>query len=160
MNDEFEKTYTEFVSKYLELHPGEAAVMLNNREPVEVLSLFNQSPIGIVIPVFSRLNPALSTQIVQMADQSYFLDLYSEVEPDTGAKILSRLTPEERHEKLSLLPDKIRLEIEEFLSYPPRTAGSFMDPKVNYFFATDSVEKTMKYLLFGIISDSLSIAPA
>ncbi|WP_424291694.1 magnesium transporter [Eudoraea sp.] len=76
-------------------------------------------------------------------DRSLFIGLFSQVDTHMAARILSRLNKDEADKRLSLLPDIVSREIQDFLDYLPGTAGYLMETSVTTFYSDNTVEDVL-----------------
>jgi magnesium transporter len=131
-------------SDYFKLFPIEAAHTLNDLSSDEILESFQAESKQVLVRVFSHLDPDVAANLVARMDEDLFVSLFGLIDPGAGVKILSRLDQKEIENQLSVLPQNLKKEYTELLSYPPDTAGYLMDPKVTFFYPKETIEKVLQ----------------
>ena len=132
------------IHKFFNTYPGEGAVHLNNLPLDEVLRLLQSEPIETSTDVYLKLNPDVSSRLIEHMDEDFFTNLYTIIDPFRGVVLLARINKDEMENRLALLPKSLADEYRELMSYPPESAGHLMDPHVTAFFPNDKVEHVLK----------------
>jgi magnesium transporter len=132
------------INEYFNLFPDEAAKLLSNFKPEEIIEYLIQLPAEISIKTFARINPDVAAGLTLKLSDDFFANLFSSLDPNLAAHLLSRLDEEDIEEKLVLLPSNLTRELQELMSYPTDTAGTIIDSKVTTFYAEDTVEEVLK----------------
>ncbi|MFC1454206.1 magnesium transporter [Verrucomicrobiota bacterium] len=127
-----------------QLYPDEAAKFLNSLSEEEILRLLKNEPASTAVRVYTNLDRNLATKLLLLMDEDFFRSLFSTIDPARGVALLSRLDKDEAKSRLALLSNALAKEYRELMSYPPDSAGNFMDPKVTAFRTDDTVEEVMK----------------
>jgi len=131
---------------FFKQYPKDAANILDNFEPEIILDYLRQLPIANARAVFSKLNPDIVTEIISQMEDKLFVQLFSNINTHLGARMLSRLDPENIISKLDLLPDLIAREIKDFLNYQPGMAGYLMETNVITFDADNDIANVLNKL--------------
>lgn len=129
--------------EFFKQYPKDAATTLDSFSEEVILGYLKQLPITNAKAIFFRLNPDIVTALISKMENSFFEQLFSQVNTHLGARLLSRLDTDEINEKLALLPDIISREIKDFLNYQPGTAGYLMETAVATFDIDNSVEDVL-----------------
>ncbi len=134
------------VGQYFSQHPAEAALVLDTLPSELILEYLENMPAQDALAVFSNLNPDTASDLIRSMEDTLFVKIFSAINTHLGARLLSRLSSNEREKKLTLLPGLISREIKDFLSYQPDTAGFLMDTSVTVFREDNTVEEVVTTL--------------
>ena len=130
--------------EFFKQYPKDTAATLDSFPEEVILGYLKQLPIANARAIFFRLNPDNVTELISRMDDSFFEQLFAQVNTHLGARLLSRLSKDEITYKLALLPDVISREIKDFLNYQPGTAGYLMETAMATFDADNSVEDVLR----------------
>lgn len=128
---------------YFMQYPKDAASTLDSFPADTILEYLRQLPIANARAIFFHLNPDNATDIISRMEDSFFVLLFTQVNTQLGARLLSRLSTNDILSKLALLPDVISREIKDFLNYQTGTAGYLMETTVTTFDADNSVKDVL-----------------
>lgn len=128
---------------FLEKHPEESALVLEDLPAEEILDVLQNNPVPQPERIFFALNPDIAIQTLLHMKEHLFQSLFSSAHPAQSASLLARLDSEQANEKLALLSQETAHEIRELMTYPPDSAGSLMDPQVTFFRSDDTVEQAL-----------------
>jgi magnesium transporter len=117
-------------SKFLSLHPADAARLCETLPPVEIGTLFGEIPVATALPVLRHLTPAVVADFLPMLPDDRGGSLLAQLPPDFAAGILRRMSEQERAVTLASMPEKTSSALSLILHYPAHTAGAMMDPTV------------------------------
>lgn len=123
--------------------PMESALILDSFPVKKILYYLKNMPDQQVVEVFSRLNPEIAAGTVTKMDNKLFIRIFSKIDTHLGARILSRLDKDEISTRLKLLPAILSMEIRDFMTYSPTSAGYLMETSV----ATFNVENVVRDVL-------------
>lgn len=137
------RAYQSLVRSFLQVYPGEAATHLNHLSSRELLELLQLEPVEVWSKVFLRLKADVSANLIREMEEGLFVDLFSIIDPSKGATVLARLDAKAVNTRLTSLPEKLRNEYHELMSYPLHTAGHLMDPRVLGFLRSERVEQVL-----------------
>ncbi len=129
--------------EYFMQYPKDAAGTLDSFPVDTILEYLRQLPIANARVIFFRLNPDIVIDIISRTEDSFFVQLFTQVNTQLGARLLSRLDADEILSKLALLPDLVSREIKDFLNYRPGTAGYLMETTLTTFDADNSVQDVL-----------------
>lgn len=130
-------------TEYFKQYPKDAAGTLDSFPVDTILEYLRQLPITYARAIFFRLNADTIIDIIARMEDSLFAQLFTEVNTQLGARLLSRLDTDDILSKLALLPDVISREIKDFLNYQAGTAGYLMETTVTTFDADNSVQDVL-----------------
>ena len=131
------------IKEYFQQFPKEAALTIESFPVIKILVYLTGLPIGKAVEVFSFINPDIATEVIKEMDETLFTQLFSKINTQLGARLLSRLDKKEIEGKLSLLPGVIAREIKDFLSYQPGSAGFLMEASVTTFYPENTVKDVL-----------------
>lgn len=134
------------VRTYLQRYPSEAAEILNSTSESEIINYLKDQSLSTATEVFLKLNSNIASTVLAKMEDSFFLELFPMIDQYRGALLISRLNEEVAAKKLALLPDKVRKEIQELMTYPAESAGFLMDMRIITFHPADTVRKVLKKL--------------
>src|SRR5210317_2372646 len=132
------------IKSFFHKFPMESALLLDSFPVEKSMQYIKTIPEEQVIEVFSRLNPEVAAKVVSEMDDDAFIPIYSKIDTHFGARILSRLEEEEISYKLNLLPGIISLEMKDFMTYIPGSAGYLMETNVITFNVENEVHDVLK----------------
>lgn len=136
----------QLIESYFRHFPGEAADLLNNFSVEEILHYLKIQPSDLAAELLIRLRSDMATEVLEAMDNASFSDLFPKVDIYLATIMISRLKKATIKQKLNLLPEKVRKEITELMSYPSNSAGFIMDSRIITFHPTDTVQGVLKKL--------------
>jgi len=131
---------------FFEHYPSEAAGYLDRLPSKEVLRLLRAETIEVSAKIFVHINPEVTDKILAQRDETFFSNLFTALDPEQGAVILSCLDEDLIQDRLVLLPEKLAKEYRELMRYPPDTAGFLMDPRAVTFKAENTIEEVLSVI--------------
>ncbi len=131
------------INEFFQQFPREAALTMDSFHTKEILEYLENLPMDKTVEVFSFLNPDIATEVVQIMDDTLFVQIFSEVNTQLGARILSNLNNKEIKKKLKLLPGLVAREMQDFLTFPADSAGYLMESTVTTFYPENKVEDAL-----------------
>ncbi|MEQ9426452.1 MAG: magnesium transporter [Cyclobacteriaceae bacterium] len=134
------------IDQYLIRFPEEAAVLLNELPAKEGLHYLQNLPIGQSKELLLRMQGDTASEIIRSMDNDLFIESFQAIDAYPAARMISRLDEVEAKKKLSLLPEKLRNEIIELLTYPAESAGFLMDTQINTFSPGNTVSEVLEKL--------------
>ncbi len=132
------------INGYFRLYPDEAAKLLSNFQEEEIINYLKVQPLEVAVQVFGNVNPDIAAGVAEKMSDDFFTQLFSVLDPNLAARLLSRLDEGKIKYKLTLLPSNVNKELQELMSYSQDTAGHIIDTKVTTFYAEDTVEQVLK----------------
>ena len=121
------------VNSFMLRYPREAAQILNDCSPKEVVDYFSEQTPEIAAEILSFLTPGFVPDVLETMGDELFISIISQLDAFKATKLLSRLDKKEQEQMLALLPDKRVKQIRELLEYPPDSAGFLMDTRIHTF---------------------------
>ena len=131
------------INEFFQQFPREAALTMDSFPSDKILDYLAILPIDNAVEVFSYLNPEIAAWTIQKMESDLFIQIFSNINTQLGARLLARLSNKEIKDKLNLLPRVIAREMQGFLSYVPGSAGSLMEAAVITFFPENTVEDVL-----------------
>ena len=132
------------IKGYFRLYPDESAKLLSGFKEDEIINYLKSQLLEIAVRVFENLNPDISAGVTEKMSDEFFTQLFSGLDPNFSARLLSRLDKEDIKKKTSLLTVNLKKELQELMNYPADTAGNIIDTKVTTFYADNTVEEVLK----------------
>lgn len=123
--------------------PSDAARVLEALSEDEVRELVDQSEIRAAAAVVEAMTPLAAARCLSLASAPHVVEIVSVLPLDRAGDLLRRLGNEKRAEILSRLPKERKAPLEKLLSFPEHTAGAMMEPRVESFPETMTVEATL-----------------
>ncbi len=112
------------------LYPDQAAAELERLPMEEVVRFLEAAPAREAAGLLSHMSPDTAGRVVVGMGRPETAKILGALDPPAAARLLARLEEEPRDELLGCLPTRDAAELRQLISYPPDTAGSFMDPEV------------------------------
>ncbi len=119
-------TLLPLVKKYFEKDTLSAVRSLEAMPEEEAISVLRELPSSLAAKAFPLLQTTYAATLIQELSTGKFKDILEKIEPYQGAAIFLQLPNDIREKMISELPEKLRHEIREFLTYPEESAGRLM----------------------------------
>jgi len=132
------------INRYFRLYPDESARLLSDFKEDDIINYLKSQKLEVAVRVFENVNPDIAAGATEKMSDELFTQLFSALDPNFAARLLSRLDEEDVKKKTSLLPVNLKKELQELMSYPPDTAGNIIDTKVTTFYSDNTVEEVLK----------------
>lgn len=132
--------------RYLQRHPLSAARRLEEMEPKAAAGLLAEMPAPLLIPVFEKLSPSCAAALLPWFDDALIKAVFEAADPKTSVAILHQLEAAEAENVLNRLNPAVKKELSTLMKYPDNTAGTMMNPRVEPFPETLTVEQALKRL--------------
>ena len=131
------------INEFFQQFPREAALSMDSFQ-IEKISAYLQSlPFDKAVEVFSFLNPDIAAEVIQSMEDNLFIQIFSKINTQLGARLLSHLGKKEIKAKLKLLPGLVAREMQDFLTFPADSAGYLMETTVTTFYPENRVEDVL-----------------
>ncbi|MXZ71961.1 MAG: CBS domain-containing protein [Acidobacteria bacterium] len=124
---------TSLAEEYTRLYPGEAAAVLEEQSPDDLVGLVERSAIAGIAPVFAAFTPAAAARLLPLLRLERAVALLQAIDPARAASLCAMLDPALRDDLLATLPEADAREWRELMSYPANTAGGLMTVRVETF---------------------------
>jgi magnesium transporter len=134
-------TYT-----FLLNYPQKAANSCANLTPQAAAQLLQEQPLALVVPLFYYLPIGAADSIFQQWHPESTVDLLLAMDIQQATGLLARLEPEQRDALLQQLDARnknLAKEFRDLMEFPEGTAGRLMDPKLQLFSNTLTVEEAL-----------------
>ena len=141
-----EKAEQKLAEAFLASYPEEAAAILEKSRPREAARELNRAVPESAAGILARMSPLVAAETLSaMSRRSAFAALEA-LDLDSAAAIMRALEDAERHEFLEDLPSETSRSLSLLLSYPPASAGAFMEPRVLALAEDSTVSDALKRL--------------
>ena len=127
-------------------HPIKASQVCANLAPEEAAELLQLQPLSVVVSIFNYLPLGAADSIFQHWQRERQLDLLLALDIQQACGLLARLEPdisEPLIDELGQRNQSLAQEFRDVMTYPEDTAGRMMDPKIQLFVNTLTVEETL-----------------
>jgi magnesium transporter len=114
---------------FVEMHPADAARVLERLAVADVAALFAQTPAASAAVVVAQMTPAAASDCLTAMEPSGAAAIVDRLPTDAAADLLRRMADANRTDLLSRLSPAEAAALRSVLAYPPDCAGAFMDPR-------------------------------
>jgi magnesium transporter len=136
-----------FLNKNLkELHPSDAADIIENLVPENRLKLIELEDFSLDSEIFIELNESIQSEIFILLSIESIVNILKRLESDNALKILENLDEKKKNIVLDKLPPKDRFLLQEGLSFPEDSAARIMQREFTVIPSNWSVGQTIDYL--------------
>lgn len=143
MEDNALKAKQNIIKGFFQQFPMESALILDSFPIDQILTYLSDLPAASAKEVFSRLNPDVAAEAIKNMEDKLFIQLFSNINTHLGARLLSRLDEKDIEKKLTLVPNLLSREMQDFLSYLPDSAGYLMETNVTTFYPENTVQDVL-----------------
>ncbi|MGE3313035.1 MAG: magnesium transporter [Limisphaerales bacterium] len=112
--------------RYVQKDPAGAARALETLPEEEVIKVLQALPPALAAKVVRQLQVPYAAEVLRAADSDLFREITLALEPHHAASIFVHLPREGREKLLEHLPKRLRLEIQDYLSFPEGSVGQLM----------------------------------
>ena len=138
---------TNFLNKNLkELHPSDAADIIENLVPENRLKLIELEDFSLDPEIFIELNESIQSEIFILLSIESIVNILKRLESDNALKILENLDGKKKNIVLDKLPPKDSFLLQEGLSFPEDSAARIMQREFIVIPSNWSVGQTIDYL--------------
>lgn len=131
---------------YLELHPTDAARVLERIAPQHVAALLADAPVRLVSPVLRAMLPLQAARCLKTLSDDAVSGLLRAMGPQAGVAVLHYIPELRRNVLLAQLPTAVAIAFKLLLGYPEDTVGAWMNPRVLSLTADTKVEVAIRRL--------------
>ncbi len=121
-----QKTLLPLVRKYFENDPLAAAHSLEAMPEEEAIGILRTLPTSLSAQAFPYLQVGYAAGLLKDLPTDICNSIIEKLDPQQGAMIFINLPDTTRKKFLELLPEKIKRQIQELLTYPEHSAGRMM----------------------------------
>ena len=127
-------------------HPTDAAVEIERHPAEEIASALTAQPVFVLAPVWRKLLPETGARLLEYLPDATTRGLLSELPSHEAVQLLNQMSAEDRASRLSQLDPAIKSDLEMLMTFPEKSAGRIMDPRVDAYRGTMTVEETLRSL--------------
>ncbi len=146
MDDTRQKAIEALNRRFLIDLPWQAAQQIEDMPASEAAAALSTQPATVLIPVFQRLTPNVSADLLRMLPEELALALLAEQLPNDALRLLNLLEDVERDALVAKLEPSIAAEIKRLMEYPSDSAGHLMDSRITHFRGSSTVGRTLQIL--------------
>ncbi len=133
-----------FTLAYLEVHPDDAARVLEHLGNEQVAALLDSIPVRLAAPVLAHMLPAVAARsLTQLSDESAAA-MVQRLGPQLCAVILRHLDETRRNGLLERLPTASAFAVRVLLAYPEDSVGAWMDNRAMALPPDTTVEEALQ----------------
>ena len=127
-------------------YPSEAVRYIEELPAQQLVGVVQTLPQDLAVSAWETLSPAVAGGALAYLDDKTFQRVFSRIDPNKGALILSALPSAEQQRYLSLLRPANVQDFERALSHPPDSAGALMNTRLVYYTQGMRVRDVVKRL--------------
>jgi len=127
-------------------HPAAAAIEIENHSADAIASAITAQPVQVLAPVWRKLLPETGARLLARLPDATANALLTELPPNEAVQLIGHFPAEERARRLDGLDPAIRAELEMLMTFPERSAGRLMDPRVDAFRGAMTVAAAVRSL--------------
>ncbi|MBA1145918.1 magnesium transporter [Ectothiorhodospiraceae bacterium WFHF3C12] len=116
--------------RFLRLHPGPAAGVLESLQPEEAAAFLQDVPTRLAAPVWSAMLPFHAGRCLMRCPEDYAVALIAAMAATPAAGLLRALPEHRTQSLLQRLPGRVTFALKLLLRYPVGTVGAWMEPAV------------------------------
>jgi magnesium transporter len=131
---------------FIELHPVDAARVLERLAPQHVAALLAEAPSRLAAPVLRAMLPLHAARCFEVLPDGRVTELLRAMGPQAGVNVLHYVPDPRRNVLLGQLPTALSVAFRLLLGYPDDAVGAWMDPRVLALPADTSADAALKRL--------------
>ncbi len=132
--------------RFLLDHPNEAAIEIESHPAEALVAALTAQPIQVLAPVWRKLLPETGARLLTQLPAAAATALLAELPPNDAVQLIGQLSDDERASRLGSLDPAIRAEFELLMTFPEKSAGRLMDPRVDAYRGTMTVAEALRAL--------------
>ncbi|CAI2717114.1 magnesium transporter [Nitrospina watsonii] len=132
--------------QYLQRHPLAAARQLEELAPETAAAMLGEMPQATLTRVFEQLPPSFAAALLPRFDDGPIIELMEATDPKAMVAILHQMEDDRAADYLQRVNPAVQKELNALRAYPENMAGSMMDPRVELFSETLTVDQVFKRL--------------
>ncbi len=114
------------VRHYFETDPAKAVHSLEGIPEEEAIEILKSLPPTLTLQAFPHLPIAYAASLLKSVPDDLFSAIVGKLNPQQGADLFNHFTPQDRERLLAVLPEGVKKEIQELLTYPQDSAGRIL----------------------------------
>ncbi len=127
-------------------HPTDAAIEIENHATDSIAAALNAQPVRVLAPVWRKLLPETGARLLSLLPDATANALLAELPPNEAVQLIGQLSGDERARRLGSLDPAIRADLEMLMTFPEKSAGQLMDPRVDAYRGAMTVGATLRSL--------------
>lgn len=131
---------------YFQSYPAEAVHYIEELPAAQITEVLQGLPQALSVSIWEMLSPVISARVLANLDDKGIEQVFSRIDPNRGALVLSALTDEQRERCLGLLSPHVAQDFQRALSYEPDSAGALMNTRLVYYTRDMKVRDVVKKL--------------
>ena len=131
---------------FFQSYPAEAVHYIEELPAEQISEVLNSLPQDLSVIIWEMLSPVIAARVLANLGDKDIQQVFSQIDPNRGALILSSVTDEERERCLGLLSPHVVQDFERALSYEPDSAGALMNTRLVYYTRDMKVRDVVKKL--------------
>ena len=132
--------------EFFQSYPSEALHYIEELPADRIAYVLQRLPRALSVNAWEMLSPAIAVRVLVNLDDNAIQQVFSRIDPNKGALILSSLPEVERKRYLGLLNTHTVQDLERALSHPPDSAGALMNTRLIYYTHDMKVRHVVKKL--------------
>ncbi len=114
---------------FFQKHHEEAARILENYPVPDILRVLQGTSPKIGANLLSSMTPPIAAETLALLPTDLLKQIIPHMSPSLAASLFQRLDEDLERAILFRVPDRYAQEIRSYMTYPPESVGSLMDPK-------------------------------
>ncbi|MEE2732545.1 MAG: magnesium transporter [Pseudomonadota bacterium] len=139
-------TAQRLTNAYLIQYPAKAAREIAKLPIQHAATVLSQQPLHVLVALFNHIPAGLSEQLLEHWPDDKVMDLLAKLDVHLATSLLSRLDTGTRDQLLNTMAQahkSLAKEFQDLLAYPDGSAGRLMDPRIQMFYSTLTVEEVL-----------------
>ena len=132
--------------EFFQSYPAEATHCLEELTVIRIADVLNGLPQASSVRIWERLSPAIAAGVLKHINDEAIRWVFSRIEPNKAAAIISSLADDERQRYFELFEDHIVRDFELAMMYPADSAGAMMSSQLIYYTPDMQVRETVRKL--------------
>lgn len=125
-----EEKFIELKKLLEDIHAADIAMLFPKLSRVEQHMVFDLIDSEKASDILVEVNDQTQERLLQKIDDEKLSDMVDEMEPDEAADVLAVVEPEKAGKILDTLPEEVRHDVEQLLTYEEDTAGGIMSTEL------------------------------
>ena len=114
---------------FFQKHYQEAAMILEEHPPREILRILQGTTAKNAANLVASITPPVAAEILTIMPSDLLKQVIPYLSPSLAASLFQRLDDDLQRAILFRIPDRYAQEIRSYMTYPPESVGSIMDPR-------------------------------
>lgn len=114
---------------FFQKHYQEAAMILEEHPPTDILRILQGTSAKNAANLLSSITPPVAAETLTLMPSDLLKQVIPYLSPSLAASLFQRLDDELQRAILFRIPERYAQEIRSYMTYPPESVGSIMDPR-------------------------------